>query len=153
MRTYAEKRWLPFTPEQLFALVADVESYPEFLPWCVSTRIVGRESESCQLVDMTVGFKMMQETYTSRVSLTPHSAISVESVRGPFRVLVTDWKFAAAPQGGTYVAFDIRFEFRSRLLQAMIGAVFAEACRVMVRSFEKRAECLYRVPNGAMLER
>lgn len=143
MRTYAERRWLRQTPEQLYTLVADVERYPEFLPWCLSTRIVARDSDVEMRVDMEIGFKMMRETYVSRVTMKPFSMIDVESLDGLFKELHTHWHFEAAPQGGTYVGFEIRFAFRSRLLQTMIGAVFNEAARLMVRSFEKRATALF----------
>ncbi|WP_337995605.1 type II toxin-antitoxin system RatA family toxin [Oleispirillum naphthae] len=143
MRTYAEQRWLKQTPEQLYALVADIGRYPEFLPWCLSTRILSRESGTELRAEMEIGFKMVRERYVSRVTLTPHSAIDVESLDGLFRELHTHWQFDAAPQGGTLVGFEIRFAFRSRLFQTMIGAVFNEAARLMVRSFEKRATALY----------
>ena len=144
MKTYAERRWIRFSPEQLFALVADVERYPEFLPWCLSTRIVERESETVMLVGMEIGFSVMRERYTSRVTLTPGAAIDVESLDdSPFAALHTHWRFDAAPQGGTEVGFEIRFAFCSWLLQTMIGAVFNEAARMMLRSFKKRAEALH----------
>jgi len=147
MRTYAEQRWLRQTPEQLFALVADIERYPEFLPWCLSTRILPSVSKTELRAEMEIGFKMMRERYVSRVVLTPCSAIDVESLDGLFRELHTHWQFDAAPQGGTQVGFEIRFAFRSRVLQTMIGAVFNEAARLMVRSFEKRALALYGRPE------
>ncbi len=127
----------------MFALVADVERYPDFLPWCLSTRIVGRDSPAAMRVEMAIGFGPVRDRYTSLVTLTPPTAIDVESLDGPFRELHTRWRFDAAPQGGTDVGFEIGFAFRSRLLQTMIGAVFDEAARRMVRSFEKRAEALY----------
>ncbi len=143
MKTYAEHRRLRFSPEQMFALVADVERYPDFLPWCISTRVVGRDAPDRLRVEMTVGFGPMRDTYTSLVKISPSEEIGVESLDGPFRELHTRWRFDAVPQGGTDVGFEIAFAFRSRLLQAMIGRVFDEAARRMVRSFEKRAETLY----------
>lgn len=142
MKVYSESRFLPFTPEQMFDLVADVPSYPKFLPWCLSTRVVGREGENVFLSEMEIGFKMMRERYTSRVTLRRPREIEVESLEGIFKELHTVWRFEPAP-GGTHVGFEIRFAFRSFLLQTMIGAVFNEAARMMVRSFEKRAQVLY----------
>lgn len=142
MKVYSETRFLPYTPEQMFDLVADVPSYPKFLPWCLSTRIVGREGENVFLSEMEIGFKMMRERYTSRVTLKRPEEIGVEALEGVFKELHTIWRFTRAP-GGTQVGFEIRFAFRSFLLQTMIGAVFNEAARMMVRSFEKRAQVLY----------
>jgi coenzyme Q-binding protein COQ10 len=143
LRTYAEHRRLRFPPEQMFALVADVERYPDFLPWCLSTRILGRDAPDLLRVGMTVGFGPARDSYTSLVKLSSPSEIGVESLDGPFRELHTRWRFDPASHGGTEVGFEIAFAFRSRLLQAMIGTVFDEAARRMVRSFEKRAETLY----------
>ncbi|SBV95378.1 Oligoketide cyclase/lipid transport protein [uncultured Alphaproteobacteria bacterium] len=142
MKSYTESRFLPYTPEQMFDLVADVPSYPKFLPWCLATRVVGREGENVFLSEMDIGFKMMRERYTSRVTLKPSEEIDVEALEGIFKELHTIWRFAPAP-GGTRIGFEIRFAFRSFLLQTMIGAVFNEAARMMVRSFEKRAQVLY----------
>ena len=142
MKVYSETRFLPYTPEQMFDLVADVPSYPKFLPWCLSTRIVGREGENVFLSEMEIGFKMMRERYTSRVTLKRPEEIGVEALEGVFKELHTIWRFTRAP-GGTQVGFEIRFAFRSFVLQTMIGAVFNEAARMMVRSFEKRAQVLY----------
>lgn len=142
MKVYSESRFLPFTPEQMFDLVADVPSYPKFLPWCLSTRVVGREGDDVFLSEMEIGFKMMRERYTSRVTLDRPGEIEVEALEGIFKELHTLWRFVPAP-GGARVGFEIRFAFRSFLLQTMIGAVFNEAARMMVRSFEKRARFLY----------
>lgn len=146
MRSHSESRWLPYTPEQIFDLVADVPRYPEFLPWCISTRITQRPSETVMLAEMEIGFKMIRERYTSRITLDRPDELEVVSLDGLFRELFTRWRFVAAPQGGTNVEFEIRFAFRSILLQTMIGAVFNEAARMMVRSFEKRAKFLYGSP-------
>jgi len=144
--THAEKRFLPYTPEQMFALVADIESYPQFLPWCVGTRIRSRTQEAdgreLVLADMIIGYKMFRERFTSRVRLKPHDRIDVEYSEGPFRYLTNHWTFVTSP-GGTTIDFFVDFEFRSRVLQAMIGVVFSEAVRIMVGAFEKRAVQIY----------
>ena len=146
MRSHSESHWLAYTPEQMFDLVADVPRYPEFLPWCISTRVLERPSEAEMLAEMEIGFKMIRERYTSRIIMERPTELQVESLDGLFRELHTSWRFVAAPQGGTNVAFEIRFAFRSIMLQTMIGAVFNEAARRMVRSFEKRAKFLYGPP-------
>jgi coenzyme Q-binding protein COQ10 len=142
MPTHAEKRVLPYTDEQLFDMVADVRRYPEFLPWCVGARIVSR-SEGELIADLTIGFKMFRETFRSQVTLERPHHVHVRYLTGPFRYLNNHWRFRPVANG-TEVDFFVDFEFKSRLLQAVIGTVFNEAVRLMVRSFERRAANLYR---------
>lgn len=141
MPTHAEKRILRYTPEQMYDLVADVRRYPEFLPWCVGSRIVS-QTDNELLADLTIGFKMFRETFRSRVQLSPKHEVRVQYENGPFRYLNNTWKFTPV-EGGTEVDFFVDFEFKSALLQAVIGVVFNEAVRLMVRSFERRAMTLY----------
>ena len=142
MPIHRETRVLPYTPEQVYALVADVERYPEFLPWCVACRINKRESPTSFTADLAVGFKMVRERFTSRVTLKPIDAITVEYLDGPFDHLTNEWKFAPDPKG-TAVHFYLSFEFKSKLLQALIGMLFEEAVHRMVGAFETRAAKLY----------
>ncbi|MBO1074397.1 type II toxin-antitoxin system RatA family toxin [Roseomonas marmotae] len=141
MPTHAEKRILRYTPDQLFDLVADVRRYPEFLPWCVGARVIS-QSETELIADLTIGFKMFRESFRSRVQLNRPHEVRVQYENGPFRYLNNTWKFKPI-EGGTEVDFFVDFEFRSGLLQAVIGVVFNEAVRLMVRSFERRAMILY----------
>lgn len=147
MRTHRETRLLPYTPEQVFALVADVEKYPQFLPWCLACRIKKRESESIFTADMAIGFKMVREQFTSRVTTLRPSAVKVEYLDGPFKHLVNTWSFKPATTktaaAATELEFYLEFEFRSRLLQSIIGVLFEEAVRRMVAAFEARAAALY----------
>ena len=141
MPTHTEKRVLPYTPEQMFALVADVERYPEFLPWCVGARI--RERGTTLIVaDLIIGFRLIRERFTSRVALSPPSGIDVAYTDGPFRYLNNHWGFDPVP-GGCRVDFFVDFEFKSRLLQKVIEMLFGEAVRRMVAAFETRAKQLY----------
>ncbi|MCC6914645.1 MAG: type II toxin-antitoxin system RatA family toxin [Rhodospirillaceae bacterium] len=142
MPIHREKRVLPYTPEQMFALVADVEKYPEFLPWCVACRIRKQETPASFTADLQVGFKMVREQFTSRVTLERPNAIAVTYLNGPFEHLTNEWKFAPSPKG-TEVDFFLSFEFRSRLLQTLIGVLFEEAVHRMVSAFEARAARLY----------
>lgn len=143
MPTHAERRYLPYTPDQLFNLVADVERYPEFLPWCVAARIRRREGEVF-FADLVIGFKMIRERYTSKVVLNhAERRIDVKYTEGPFHHLDNHWIFVPAEDGGTTIDFFVDFEFRSKLLQKVIGALFNEAVKLMVASFEKRAKQLY----------
>jgi len=147
MPTHAEKRHLPYSSEQMFDLVADVERYPEFLPWCVGARI-RRIVGDTMFADLVIGFKMIRESYTSKVVLDrPGRRLDITYTEGPFRHLNNHWRFEPTEDGGTDIDFFIDFEFRSRLLQMLIGALFNEAVRVMVHSFEKRAAQLYGAPG------
>jgi coenzyme Q-binding protein COQ10 len=141
MPTHLEKRVLPYTPEQMFDLVADVERYPEFLPWCLGARIRKREGNVLH-ADLIIGFKMIRERYTSRVTLDRPRRIDVHYVQGPLKYLDNHWVFAPHPDG-TEIDFFVDFEFRTRLLDKLIGTLFNEAFRRMVGAFEARAQVLY----------
>jgi len=145
MPTHAEKRVLPYRPEQLFDLVADCGKYPEFLPWCVGARVRSR-SEKEVVADITIGYGPFRETFTTRDTLDRPRRIDVRYERGPFRHLNNHWLFI--PRGDrTEVDFYIDFEFHSRILQAAIGVVFNEAARRMVAAFHRRAIAVYGPPK------
>lgn len=140
-----EKRQVPYSPEQMFALVADVERYPEFLPWCVATRIRSRDQFSFT-ADLIAAFAAFREQYTSRVKLSPaDNTIVIEYLQGPFEHLTNRWVFVANEKG-CEVDFDIDFRFRSKTLETLISGVFTKAIRKMTESFEQRAHKLYGVP-------
>lgn len=141
MPQHTEKRFLPYSAEQLFDLVADIERYPEFLPWCVGARILRRDGDVLK-ADVIVGFKMLRETFTSKVTLNRASDIQVEYQKGPFKHLDNKWNFVAM-DGGCEIDFFIDFEFRSRLLRNIMGPLFGEAVRRMVDAFESRAKAVY----------
>lgn len=141
MPHHTERRDMPYTPEQLFDLVADVDRYPEFLPWCVATR-VRQQSENDMVADMVIGFKMFRESFTSRVTLQRPDKIKVTYENGPFKYLENHWIFEPSGAGCT-IDFSVNFEFKSRLLEMAIGAVFQEAVHRMVGAFETRANVLY----------
>ena len=149
MPTHAERRLLPYTPQQMFDLVADIDRYPEFLPWCVACRVTKREGPVVW-GDLMVGFRVFRETFTSKVTLHPPDRIDVEYINGPFRYLNNHWQFNPIDDGRrTEVDFFIDFEFRSRMLQAVATTVFNEAVRRMVGAFETRAGVIHKnVPPG-----
>ena len=142
MQTHAEKKHLPHTQEQMFQLVSDIENYSEFLPWCISTRIRSREGNEL-LAEMVIGYKVFRERFTSRVILTEPERIDVTYSRGPFKYLNNHWIFLPEADGTCTVEFYVEFEFRSNLMQKMIGLVFNEAVKKMVHSFEERAYVVY----------
>jgi coenzyme Q-binding protein COQ10 len=150
MPRHSEMRQVPYRPDQIFDLVADVARYPEFLPWCVGARIRTR-TETEMVADLTIGFGPFRESFTSRVVLyrpaqpVAEHRIGVRYENGPFRYLTNQWRFE--PEGsGCRVHFHVDFEFRSRLLQMAIGAVFHEAVRRMVAAFLARARTIYGPP-------
>ncbi len=148
MPRHAETRILPYTPEQVFDLVADIGRYPEFLPWVQAMRIRGR-SDTLVTADMVVGFKMVRERFTSRVTLDRPRSIHVEYVDGPLKYLRNEWHFRAAP-GGCAVDFTVDFEFKSRMFESLAGMFFGEAFKRMVTAFETRAAAIYSSSGGTV---
>ncbi len=145
MPTHSEKRVLPYSPAQLYQLVAEVERYPEFLPWCIAARIRER-SPALLVADLVIGFKMVRERFTSRVTLDPENLkIDVAYCDGPFKYLTNNWCFLPH-ETGCEIDFHVDFAFRSRLLQTIMEAVFTEAVKRMVGAFETRARALYGPP-------
>lgn len=142
MPTHSERRHLPYTPEQVFDIVAQVEKYPAFLPWCKACRITRREGDTF-FADLIVSFKVYRERFTSKVVLDRPRQIDVEYIDGPFRYLKNRWRFEDDEKGGCVVDFFVDFEFKSRILQSLIGVLFNEAVQRMVRAFEGRADQLY----------
>ncbi len=143
MTTHAEKRNLPYTPEQLFDLVADVARYPEFLPWCINSRITKREGDDVFYADLTIGYKMVREKFGSKVVLNAPDHLHVEYLSGPMRYLSNHWKFIREEDGSCTIDFFVDFEFKNRILQNLIGVFFTEVMQRMVSAFEARAKQLY----------
>jgi coenzyme Q-binding protein COQ10 len=142
MPHHAEKRVLPYTPCQMFDLVADIDTYPQFLPWCLAAHIRQRQNNVLH-ADLVIGYKMLREKFGSRVTLDyQNMEIRVEYLSGPMRYLKNVWRFLPH-QDGCLIDFDVDFEFRSVLLQRMMGLFFHEAVKRMVQAFEKRAASIY----------
>lgn len=134
--------------DDMFALVADVRAYPEFVPLCESLRLRGEApldgNKSVIVADMTVAYKMFRETFTSRVELDPdHRTILVTYLDGPFKKMENRWRFEELPDGRCVVEFFIDYEFRSRALASLMGAMFDRAFRKFSGAFEARADSLY----------
>ena len=142
MPTHAEQRVVPYRPDQMFDLVADVDRYPEFLPWCVGSRIRER-TEEVIMADLIIGYKMIRERFTSRVETQrSENRIGVSYADGPFRYLNNTWEFKPH-EDGCLVDFYVDFEFKNRMLQRIMGLFLNEAVRRMVVAFENRADALY----------
>lgn len=145
MPTHAEQKILPYSPQQLFDLVAAVDRYPEFLPWCIASRITKREGDVFY-ADLVIGYKMMREKFSSRVTLTPASHVHVEYLSGPMKYLSNHWRFIDNGDGTTTIDFYVEFEFKNAVLQGLMEMFFNEAVRRMVTAFEERANALYGTP-------
>ena len=147
MTVHTEQKILPFRPTEIFELVADVAKYPEFLPWCTGARVRERQPTSTgetMVADLMIGFKMVRERFTSRVTLDrPDLRVDVEYLQGPFKHLKNHWTFSATPNGQCQIDFHLEFEFSSVMLQKLIGVLFHEAVRRMVAAFEARAYQIY----------
>jgi len=142
MPRHAESRHLPYSPEQLFDLVADVPSYQQFLPWVIAVR-VRSDSATEMVADVVVGFKALRERFTSRVVKERARAIHVDYLEGPLKHLRNDWTFRPDGDGGTHLDFVVDFAFRSRIFEAIAGQMFDRALRKMIGAFEARAAELY----------
>ena len=148
MVAHSEKSTSPYSISQLYELVADIERYPEFLPWCSAARILSRDENSL-IADLVISFKAFTEKYTSRVTLCPPdpitkiAKINVELIDGPFSHLRNQWEFSPGKDGGTCIAFDLDFKFRSAILEKLIGYMFEKAFKKMTEAFKERAEALY----------
>ena len=152
MPSHRDNRNLPYTARQMYDLVADVDSYPQFLPWNSAARIRSRETrpDGAEEItaDLVISFKVFRERFGSRVVLWPVDGpqplkIDTEYLDGPFRYMRSGWAFTDRPEGGCHVEFDVDFEFKNAILQRLIGVVFHEAMSRIVRAFEDRARKLY----------
>jgi coenzyme Q-binding protein COQ10 len=146
MPTHSETRVLPYSAQQMYDLVADVASYPQFLPWTAAARIRSVEDlgdRQVMLADLVISFKVFRERFGSRVTLWPaEKRIDTEYLDGPFSHMESRWSFKPAP-GGCEVGFFVDFEFRNKLLQGAATVFFNEAMQRVVRAFERRAKELY----------
>jgi len=137
---------VPFAPQQIFDLVADVPRYPEFLPWCTAARVRKKEGPNAEISELAIGFGPLHEKFVSRVTKTTDDPedlrIETVGIEGPFKALASHWEFRPHPNG-TEIVFSLEFEFRSLILQHTMRMLFAEAVKRMVAAFEARAGQLY----------
>ncbi len=147
MKTFQTMRLVAHSADRMFALVADVERYPEFLPLCNELTLVSRkeaDGNEILVTDMTVAYKFFRETFTSRVTLDREARqILVEYIDGPFKHLENKWQFRPAGEGACDVEFHIAYEFGSRPMQLMMGAMFDSAFGKFAQAFEERADTVY----------
>jgi coenzyme Q-binding protein COQ10 len=148
MPEFSTQRRVRHSAGDMFDLVADVERYPEFVPLCRALKVKSRaaqgEGVEILVADMTVAYKLIQETFTSRVTLDkPKLQILVEYLDGPFSRLQNRWSFRPAGEQACDVEFFISYEFKSRVLAMLMGAMFDAAFRRFADAFEKRADEVY----------
>jgi coenzyme Q-binding protein COQ10 len=147
MPSFETTRRIPYTPDEMFDLVADVEQYPRFFPLCEALRIRSRSRDGDKellVASMDIGYKAIRETITSRVTLDRRNmTVLVELVNGPFRHLENRWRFLEAPNGATDVKFFMAYELKSMMLQLLVGGLFDQAFRRCVTAFEARAREVY----------
>ena len=150
MPEFRTQRRVAYTAEEMFRLVADVEKYPEFVPFCERLTVRGRRAQGDQeilVADMAIGYRMVRETFTSKVTIDRKALqIRADYLDGPFRTMENSWTFRTLPEGGSEIAFAISYEFRSRALALLMGAVFDRVFRAFAGAFEKRAEQIYGKP-------
>jgi coenzyme Q-binding protein COQ10 len=151
MPSFSTKRRVPFTAAQMYALVADVERYPEFLPMCTGLTVSMRtpvESGEDLVARMTVGYKQINEAFTTSVRLRPQQlAVDANYLDGPFRHLENRWRFIDVADGMSDTDFYISYEFKSPLLGLLVGAAFDQAFRKFADAFEARAHVIYIMPR------
>ena len=140
MRIFNETKYLPYAARDLYNIIIDVDRYHEFLPWCVASRVRERRDDGSLIADLCIGYGSLREMFTSHVVGDPY-AMTVESTQhnGPFRHMRSYWSLKEESNGGSIVSFQIEFEFRSILLEKLIGAVFEAATSKMISAFEERA--------------
>lgn len=146
MTEHSEKRLVPYDADLMYAVIADVERYPEFLPWCLGLRVLSRKTEGKKetlIAEMVVGYHSIRERYTSKVVLDPEARRIdvVQAEGGPFRLLENHWHFTPKGQG-CEIDFRIAFAFKSRLLNMVAGTAFERVQMKMADAFEKRANAL-----------
>ncbi len=147
MTSFRTKRQVSHSAKEMFEVVADVEHYPDFLPLCESLVVKSRVQDGDKTIltaDMTVGYKMVKETFTSRVTLNPKNLeILVEYLDGPFSHLENVWRFVGDKKFSSEVDFYISYQFKSRMLQMLMGSMFDKAFRKFAADFERQADKVY----------
>jgi coenzyme Q-binding protein COQ10 len=147
MPKFETRRLVKHSPDRMYDLVADIESYPQFLPLCdalvIRTR-KERDGKALLVADMTVGYKAIKETFATQVLLNPaERGIDVKYIDGPFKYLDSRWRFEDLADGGCAVVFFIDYEFKNRILGALMGSMFERAFRMFAEAFEARADKIY----------
>ena len=142
MITHTDQKFFPYSQEQLYKLVSDIERYPEFLPWCQGAIIHQRQGNNL-IAELVIGYKFFRETYMSEVTLTPTSAIKVQYAKGSLKHLKNQWCFQSVSVNTCQVDFELEFELKSSFLQKATETIFSTIVSQMLSAFEARAKLLY----------
>ena len=143
MLQHIEQKTVPYTQAQMFDLVAQVDKYKEFAPWCTASRITKWEGEDVFYADLVVGYKLFRERFTSKVILERPNQITIDYQKGPLKQLQNQWTFIDNGDGSCTIDFCVEFEFGNVFLQKLATTFFNEVVKRMVASFEKRADAIY----------
>ena len=146
MLSHFEQKELPYTPQQMFDLVASVDKYKEFAPWCVASRINKWEGDSIFYADLIVGYKLFREKFVSKVILDTPREITIEYQKGPLKNLTNHWIFSEGENGSCVIDFSVEFEFKNIALQTLATMFFNEVVKRMIGAFEARAHQIYGEP-------
>lgn len=146
MLSHVEQKTLPYTPEQMFDLVAAVDQYSKFAPWCVASRINKWEGDKVFYADLIVGYKLFREKFSSKVILHPKHEISIEYQQGPLKNLTNHWIFSEDQNGSCVIDFSVEFEFKNKAFQTLATMFFNEVVKRMIDAFETRAHEVYGAP-------
>jgi coenzyme Q-binding protein COQ10 len=146
MLSHVEQKTLPYTPEQMFDLVAAVDQYSQFAPWCVASRINRWEGKHVFYADLVVGYKLFREKFSSKVILDPKREISIEYQKGPLKNLTNHWIFSEGSNGSCTIDFSVEFEFKNKALQTLATVFFNEVVKRLIGAFEARAHQVYGEP-------
>lgn len=150
-RSHFETRVVPFTPQQVYSVVANVNDYSNFVPWCTASAVTHTLDSRTIIADLSVGFRFLSDHYTSVISLDPYNAVSVDVPHSSlFEYLITDWKFANVTNHGTELSFYLEFAFRNRLYQRVTDLFFEDVVKQMVGAFERQCHEKYRLHNGIL---
>ncbi len=143
MHEIRDSETVPYTAGEMFDLVADVERYKEFLPWCRDSRIVSREKDDVVIAELRVGYGPLHTAFATRNTLQKNRAVEMTLVEGPFEVLEGNWHFVPLQKSSSRMSLDMRFNFTHRRLEASFNHVFKAAMETLVRAFKDRAAELY----------
>ena len=143
MHNYSNSIVLPFNAKQLYEIVIDVEAYPDFLPWCLSSRIVKKYDDNNFDAELTVGYKAIDEKYISRIQAEHEKKVISKAISGPFKSLDSSWHFKNINKKQCKVDFMIEYQFKSFFLDKVMGSLFKKATIKMLDAFEQRARSLY----------
>ncbi|MGI9291890.1 MAG: type II toxin-antitoxin system RatA family toxin [Gammaproteobacteria bacterium] len=142
MRIVDRHAMVPYTAEQMYALVDDVEAYPEFLPWCTAAELVSRDEEQF-VASLSIGYGVMNSAFTTRNELQPCTSMNMELLDGPFDSLEGRWEFDALGDAGCEVSLRVSFAFKNAMQDMLLGGAFETICNELIDAFVKRAGDLY----------